>query len=89
MGYSGELYALYVLPAWHGLGVGRRLVAAVVAHLRGDGHQAMYVWVLAGNPANGFYQRLGGQFFGVKDLPVGDATLIEEGYGFTFDAMRL
>ncbi|MFN8483281.1 MAG: GNAT family N-acetyltransferase [Anaerolineae bacterium] len=88
-GYTGELYALYVLPPYHGQGIGRRLVAAVVERLRAQGHAAMLVWVLAGNPARGFYQHLGGQFVGHKHLPIQDATLLEEGYGFTFDTLRL
>ncbi|MFN8473747.1 MAG: GNAT family N-acetyltransferase [Anaerolineae bacterium] len=86
--YTGELYALYILPEYHRHGLGRGLVAATVSHLRGGGHTAMLVWVLAGNPACGFYQRLGGRFLREKHLPAGDVTLLEEGYGFTFDTMR-
>ena len=58
---TGEVSALYVLPEHQGRGVGRRLVAAVAAHLRKHGLPALTIAVLAANaPARGFYRALGG-----------------------------
>ena len=58
---TGEVSALYVLPGHQGRGVGRRLVAAVAAHLREQGLPALTIAVLAANtPARRFYRALGG-----------------------------
>jgi hypothetical protein len=42
----------------------------------------MLVWVLAENPARGFYQALGGELVSEKPIEVGDAKLIEAAYGW-------
>ena len=56
---SGELFALYVIPAWWGRGAGPALYATAAAHLR-DGHAGFVVWTRASN-ARGrrFYERCG------------------------------
>ena len=88
-GYTGAIYALYVLPAYQGQGIGRDLVAAVVHFLRAQGHAVMLVRVLAANPARGFYERLGGVAVGETEIVIRDTPLTEVGYGFTFDTTRL
>ncbi len=55
----GELYALYVLPEYHGAGLGRRLVDAICAELAARGFQSIVIGCLADNPSRGFYERLG------------------------------
>lgn len=56
----GELYALYLAEAAAGQGVGRALLAAVIAGLRGRGCTAVSLWVLDGNKrARRFYERAG------------------------------
>lgn len=53
---AGELRALYVDPAAQGRGVGRALLARVLAELSAVGHPVCQLWVLAGNSrARGFY----------------------------------
>jgi GNAT superfamily N-acetyltransferase len=47
--YSGELYAMYILQAYQGKGVGRTLVQAGVDWLRQGGHGSMLIWVLHDN----------------------------------------
>jgi GNAT superfamily N-acetyltransferase len=52
----GELWALYVDPAWWGHGVGRRLMAAARARLAARGFTQAVLWLLAGNErAAAFY----------------------------------
>ncbi len=80
--YTGELYALYILAHRQRNGLGRLLVAAVAARLLADGHRALLLWVLATNPARGFYERLGGVYLREQPLTLGPATLHEIAYGW-------
>ncbi|MEM7092066.1 MAG: GNAT family N-acetyltransferase [Actinomycetota bacterium] len=57
---EGELKGLYVLPTQHGLGVGRRLVAATAARLEQSGATSMVVGCIRENTSCGFYRHLGG-----------------------------
>ena len=62
---AGELYVLYVLPAWHRQGIGQRLVAAVACWLVGQGMRTMRVWTWRDNwDARRFYEALGGTLVG-------------------------
>jgi GNAT superfamily N-acetyltransferase len=59
--YAGELYAVYLLQAAQGYGLGRRLAGAVADHLVRNGMRSMLVWVFEANrPARRFYETLGG-----------------------------
>lgn len=56
----GELRALYVDPERWGGGLGRALLAAAEAALRGGGHAEATLWVLDANPrARRFYEVAG------------------------------
>lgn len=78
--YPGELYAIYVLPAYQGRGLGRRLAAAVVKRLKGAGFGSMLVWVLAQNPARRFYESLGGRLVSESQIEIGGAMIPEVAY---------
>lgn len=80
--YRGELYAIYLLAEHQGQGVGRQLVSAFARELVARGMNSMLVWVLAGNPARGFYERLGGTWVREKPITLGGATLVEVAYGW-------
>lgn len=81
--YTGELYAIYLVPEEQRHGYGRRLVAAVVEGLVAGGHRAMLVWVLAANtPARVFYERLGGRFVGTGWHDLGGISCEEASYGW-------
>ncbi len=80
--YTGELYALYIQADRQRRGVGRRLVAAVAARLLAEGRSALLIWVLATNPARGFYERLGGVYLREQSLTLGTAPLLEVAYGW-------
>lgn len=80
--YDGELYAIYLRQEYQGQGLGRGLASAVAQRLAAEGLTAMLVWVLKGNPAAAFYQTLGGQFVGEKQVLIGDSYYTELAYGW-------
>lgn len=81
-GYAGELYAIYLLRAAQGQGIGRQLVSRVAVHLVQHSMHSMVVWALAANPSCGFYEALGGQVVDEQPFAIGDATLPEVVYGW-------
>ena len=82
-GFSGELYALYVLDGAQRRGHGRELVRAVAGALRELHLPDMIVWVLRDNsPARGFYERLGGTYVRAQPITIGTTTLEEVSYGW-------
>jgi L-amino acid N-acyltransferase YncA len=53
----GELYAIYLLPAAIGRGIGRRLLSRALETLRAAGHHAAVVWFHSANErARRFYE---------------------------------
>jgi ribosomal protein S18 acetylase RimI-like enzyme len=82
-GFTGELYAIYVLQEAQGHGHGTRLVRAVAQGLRDMGLADMIVWVLRDNgPARHFYERLGGVYVRTQPITIGSALLQEVSYGW-------
>lgn len=74
---AGEIYALYVLDGYHGEGLGRRLFEAGAKALAGMGFDRMIVNCLKGNPALGFYRRMGGVVLGERTDEVGGVMMTE------------
>ena len=58
--YPQEIYAIYVLPAYQRLGVGKQLFDAVRAWLASIGVNTLIIWALSDNPHRRFYEKLGG-----------------------------
>lgn len=58
---QAEIYALYVDYARHKKGIGAALMKAAFDALAERGYSTVALWVLADNPACGFYDRLGGK----------------------------
>lgn len=79
---TGEIYLLYVLRAYHGRGIGRALFDACHYELACCGHRGVLVWVLADNPARGFYERLGGEPAGEALVSLGGQRLREVAYAW-------
>jgi len=80
--YRGELHGLYVLPGWHGRGIGKGLVTTFADWLLGSGMATMLVWTLADNPYRRFYERLGGEFVAERKIEIGLQKLVEVAYGW-------
>jgi len=80
--YQGELYAIYMLRAYQGRGLGRQLVSAVAHQLLEQGFSSMLVWVLRDNLFRAFYEALGGEQIGEQNITIGEAALPEVAYGW-------
>ncbi|GGG68344.1 hypothetical protein GCM10010918_24020 [Paenibacillus radicis (ex Gao et al. 2016)] len=59
--YDGQLNAIYLLKAYQGQGLGKRLVQSVVHEMKQLGMNSMLVHVLEANPSRLFYEGLGGK----------------------------
>ncbi len=75
-GMEGEIFTLYVLKDFQGMGIGRALFMAALDTLRQQGLRRIIVGVLETNPSRAFYEHMGGkvqnywksEFFG-QELP--------------------
>ena len=81
-GYSGELYAIYLLQQYQGRGFGRALFSAAVVALINVGYQTMGLWVLEENRSRGFYEHLGGAIVGRQMIQIGEMDYTEIAYGW-------
>jgi ribosomal protein S18 acetylase RimI-like enzyme len=80
---TGAIKVLYVLQAYQGRGLGRRLVQVVARHLRRLGMSALTIAVLKANvPAQRFYEAIGGQFVRVGEIEDSGYMLPEIVYGW-------
>ena len=81
-GYDGELYALYVLEPFQRHGLGSALLTAVASALLESERHGLLAWVLARNPAVGFYARRGGQRIDERTVPIAGEELDELAFGW-------
>jgi GNAT superfamily N-acetyltransferase len=80
-GETGELYALYVAPAWWSAGAGRALMASVLAALGEARYLRAVLWVLADNArARRFYERAGFAPDGATHVLAGLGGVLEVRY---------
>ncbi len=82
-GFDAELYAIYVLRTHQGRGIGRQLFLRSVGRLLERGHNSMRLWVLEGNPAQRFYERMGGQMGESKGIEIGGTEYSEVSYSWS------
>ena len=80
--YEGELVALYMLKQFHGQGIGRILIQKSAEGLLNLGMSSMLVWVLKENPAQRFYEHMGGVYLKEKSFAMEGNTLMEIAYGW-------
>jgi GNAT superfamily N-acetyltransferase len=86
--YGAEMYAIYLLQAAQGKGIGRQLVGALATALLARDFKNMAVWVLEQNPAVRFYERTGAQHLENKQVEIGGVLLSEIALGWP-DLMQL
>jgi ribosomal protein S18 acetylase RimI-like enzyme len=80
--FAGEVYTLYVQPDAQGQGMGRLLLRGLFARLLDSGHRSALAWVVQGNPARFFYERLGGKQVLRRAIPVGGQPVQAIAYGW-------
>lgn len=83
LGYTGEVYGIYVSPSAQRGGVGRSLMAAAAQHLLHAGMASLMLWVLTANPYRRFYDRLGGTVFTERQIKVRGYLLDAAAYGWS------
>ena len=81
-GFDAEVYAVYVLEAYQGKGVGRALLAGTARQLARDGFSSVILWALEANAARGFYEVLGGAFVKADTIEIGGEELPVVSYGW-------
>jgi GNAT superfamily N-acetyltransferase len=80
-GRVGELYALYVTPAWWSTGTGRVLMGHALTSLQAEGYRRVVLWVLADNArARRFYERAGFAADGGTNVLAGLGGVLEVRY---------
>jgi ribosomal protein S18 acetylase RimI-like enzyme len=79
---EGEVETLYVLDDWKEHGLGRRLLRASGQHLAAMGCKSAFAWVLRDNPANFFYQHLGGKCVATSMTRVGGSEVPQTAYAW-------
>lgn len=80
--FEGEVYAIYLLPAFMGLGYGRQLLTVVGRRLLKAGTSSLCVEVLERNPNRFFYNAMGARLAANKTHWFGGANLPTLVYGW-------
>lgn len=75
-----ELYALYLLPTWQRQGLGRQLFNRLSSELQKPERLGLLALVLANNPNQGFYHRLGGVRQPAQDIELGGQVVAQHAF---------
>ena len=81
--YRGEVFTLYVLADFRGMGIGARLLHGLFGALTKRGYASALVWVLSDNPARYFYAAMGGAVVAERDEALWGKTVRQAAYGWT------
>ena len=79
---GGEIYRLYVSPAFQDRGIGRALMLASFDWMLARKLGVAMLWVVAQNPSRFFYERLGGIRLGERTEHLGGTVVQELAYGW-------
>ncbi len=58
-GSTGEIYKLFIRPAWQNRGLGKQLMDAALAELRRQGYSKVVIWAFRQARSGQFYRKLG------------------------------
>ncbi len=83
LGFDGEVYTLYVDPAFYGMGVGRALLKGAFRCLRADGMSSCVIWAHALNNARFFYEALGGRLIAERTTRLMGEACPETAFGWS------
>jgi ribosomal protein S18 acetylase RimI-like enzyme len=80
---KGEVYEIYLLPEYQGVGLGTRLFLAARRELARFGFDSVVVWALADNEgACRFYRNAGGRRVAKANERFGDASLTKVAFAW-------
>jgi ribosomal protein S18 acetylase RimI-like enzyme len=82
LGFDGEVYTLYVDPAFLGMGVGRTLLAGAFHTLKERKLRSCIIWAHAKNNACFFYEALGGKRVATRTTRLLGELTPEIGFGW-------
>ena len=82
LGLDGEIYTLYVDPAFLGRGTGRMLLAGAFAALTEKKYRSCLIWAHARNNAGFFYEAMGGRRVGNRVTRIMGEETPEVAYGW-------
>ena len=82
LGFGGEIYTLYVDPAFYGRGSGRALLRSAFATLRKRGESSCVIWAHAKNPVRFFYEAMGGQIIAERTVQMMGDSIPESAFGW-------
>ena len=77
---DGELYAIYILPAYWRQKIGTRLFYSMIDYFLNRNYKDMIIWSLKDNPACKFYKKMGGSPKFNKTLTYGGKELDTLGF---------
>jgi L-amino acid N-acyltransferase YncA len=80
--FEGEVYTLYVDPAFYGRGTGRALLKAAFSVLRRDGMTSCVIWAHAKNHARFFYEAMGGRLIAERMAKLMGEAVPEAAFGW-------
>ncbi|WP_277680243.1 GNAT family N-acetyltransferase [Gracilibacillus dipsosauri] len=80
--YDGELYAIYILPPYQKMGIGKQLLRSVMKALLREGIHSMIVFVLEQNRSRYFYEYLGAEKVDCIEIEIAGKKLNEFVYGW-------
>lgn len=80
--YEGELYAIYLVSEFQRRGIGERLFKLGVDYFIGGGKESMYLLTLEVSPYRYFYEKMGGQIIGKKQVEIEGIMYDELVYGW-------
>jgi len=82
LGFDGEIYTLYVTPAFLGRGAGRALLHGAFAALKTRAFQSCLIWSHAQNHACFFYEAMGGTRVANRQVMLGGQEVGEVAFGW-------
>ena len=86
--FDCELVALHVNRAFHRQGAGRALMAEAARRMQAQGCHSFGLWVMDGNPAIAFYERLGGQMIGEHFFEIEELHLRRREVGYVWERIE-
>jgi GNAT superfamily N-acetyltransferase len=80
-GSVGEIYKLFIRPAWQGRGLGQQLMDAALIELRRQGYTRLIIWTFQQARSGQFYRKLGYAVVGQTQIEFGGMQHAVDIYG--------